>query len=113
MRISASLRIDETEFQGKTVAGTTARSPAGRQGKPAKALTRSAPKRGGIPSAKRRTAIRANDESPIRIAIPDDYILKGSMGAMARQIGSEVPVHGAQLVGSRLIEHPKDAERLP
>lgn len=63
----------------------------------------------GHPDQNRAISIR---EAACLQTFPDDYIFKGSMVSMARQIGNAVPTRLAQLVGYRFIEHLKDVGRL-
>lgn len=44
---------------------------------------------------------------------PDDFVFKGSMASMARQIGNAVPAHLASLIAQQCIKHLKNAGRLP
>ena len=64
----------------------------------------------GHPEQDRAISIR---EAACLQTFPEDYIFKGSMASMARQIGNAVPVRFAKLVGHRFIEHLVDAGRLP
>ena len=64
----------------------------------------------GHPEQDRAISIR---EAACLQTFPEDFVFKGSMASMARQIGNAVPVRLAELIGSRLIEHLKDVGRLP
>ena len=62
----------------------------------------------GHPPQHRAITIR---EAACLQTFPEDYVFKGSMASMARQIGNAVPVRLAKLIGSRFIEHLRDVER--
>ena len=64
----------------------------------------------GHPEQDRAISIR---EAACLQTFPDDFVFKGSMASMARQIGNAVPAHLANLIGQQCIEHLKNAGRLP
>ena len=63
----------------------------------------------GHPAQDRAISVR---EAASLQTFPEDFIFKGSMASMARQIGNAVPVRLAKLIGQQFVEHLKDAGRL-
>ena len=64
----------------------------------------------GHPQQNRAISVR---EAACLQTFPEDFVFKGSMGGMARQIGNAVPVRLAEVLGQRFIEHLKTVETLP
>ncbi len=63
----------------------------------------------GHPEQNRAISIR---EAACLQTFPEDFIFKGSMVSMSRQIGNAVPVRLAELVGHQIINHLKSVETL-
>ena len=63
----------------------------------------------GHPEQDRAISIR---EAACLQTFPENFIFRGSMASMARQIGNAVPVRLAILIGQQFIEHLKDIARL-
>ncbi len=63
----------------------------------------------GHPEQNRAISIR---EAACLQTFPEDFVLRGSMASMAKQIGNAVPVRLAKLIGDQFIEHLKDVGRL-
>ena len=64
----------------------------------------------GHPEQNRAISVR---EAACLQTFPEDFVFKGSMGSMARQIGNAVPVRLAEVLGGRFIEHLTKAGALP
>ena len=64
----------------------------------------------GHPEQDRAISVR---EAACLQTFPEDYIFKGGLTSMAKQIGNAVPVRLATLVGQQFIEHLRDVGRLP
>ena len=64
----------------------------------------------GHPNQDRAISVR---EAACLQTFPEDFVFKGGMGSMARQIGNAVPVRLAELVGQTFMEHLKGAGKLP
>ena len=60
----------------------------------------------GHPDQNRAISIR---EAACLQTFPDTFVFKGSMGAMARQIGNAVPARLAEVIGKGLVEHLRAA----
>ena len=60
----------------------------------------------GHPDQDRAISVR---EAACLQTFPEDFVFKGGMGSMARQIGNAVPVRLAELVGRTFVEHLKGA----
>ena len=63
----------------------------------------------GHPEQDRAISIR---EAACLQTFPEDFVFKGSVTSMARQIGNAVPVRLTKLVGQRFIEHLNNVGRL-
>ena len=63
----------------------------------------------GHPDQNRAISIR---EAACLQTFPDDFVFKGSMASMSRQIGNAVPVRLAELIGNQFIAHLKAVGRL-
>ena len=63
----------------------------------------------GHPEQNRAISIR---EAASLQTFPENYIFRGNMNSIARQIGNAVPVRLAELVGKCFINHLKERERL-
>ncbi len=63
----------------------------------------------GHPEQNRAISVR---EAACLQTFPEDFVFKGSMASMARQIGNAVPVSLAELAGHHFIKHLKNAGRL-
>ncbi len=63
----------------------------------------------GHPEQNRAISIR---EAACLQTFPEDFIFKGNMGSMARQIGNAVPVLLAERIGEHFINHLKDRGKL-
>ncbi len=63
----------------------------------------------GHPEQHRAISIR---EAACLQTFPEDFVLKGNMGSMARQIGNAVPVRLAELIGRCFINHLKEVGKL-
>lgn len=63
----------------------------------------------GHPDQDRAISVR---EAACLQTFPEDFVFKGGMGSMARQIGNAVPVRLAELVGQTFMEHLEDAGKL-
>ena len=63
----------------------------------------------GHPDQDRAISIR---EAACLQTFPEDFVFKGGMGSMAKQIGNAVPVRLAELIGQTFIEHLKDTGKL-
>ena len=66
-------------------------------------------RRFGHPEQDRAISIR---EVACLQTLPENFVFKGCMVSMARQVGNVVPVRLAKLVGQQLIDHLKDVGRL-
>ena len=64
----------------------------------------------GHPEQNRAISIR---EAACLQTFPEDFVFKGSMNSMARQIGNAVPVRLAKVFGRRFIEHLTNLGALP
>ncbi len=64
----------------------------------------------GHPQQHRAISIR---EAACLQTFPENFVFKGSMASMARQIGNAVPVRLAELIGRQFIKHLRDMGRLP
>jgi len=63
----------------------------------------------GHPEQDRAISVR---EAACLQTFPEDFVFKGSMNSMSRQIGNAVPVRLAEVMGHRFIKHLKDVGRL-
>ena len=63
----------------------------------------------GHPEQHRAISVR---EAACLQTFPEDFVFKGGLTAMSRQIGNAVPVRLARLVGEHFIEHLRGAGRL-
>ncbi len=63
----------------------------------------------GHPEQDRAISIR---EAACLQTFPEDFVFKGGLTSMAKQIGNAVPVRLAMLIGQRFIEHLKDVGRI-
>ena len=63
----------------------------------------------GHPEQDRAISIR---EAACLQTFPENFVFKGCMASMARQIGNAVPVRLAKLIGQQFIDHLKDVGRL-
>ena len=63
----------------------------------------------GHPDQDRAISVR---EAACLQTFPENFVFKGGMGSMARQIGNAVPVRLAELVGQTFMEHLEDAGKL-
>ena len=64
----------------------------------------------GHPEQNRAISVR---EAACLQTFPEDFVFKGSMESMARQIGNAVPVRLAEVIGEGFVEHLTDAGVLP
>lgn len=63
----------------------------------------------GHPEQDRAISIR---EAACLQTFPEDFVFKGGLTSMAKQIGNAVPVRLAMLIGQRFIEHLQDVGRI-